>query len=220
MIEQMEKEKIEVYTRNDSSPDPYDPTRSQGIDKLAEALAKAQGEFSIARKNKDNPFFKSRYADLAEVIEACRDALCTHDLSVTQTTDFHEGKVMLTTRLMHKSGQWIKSFLPLPPFMKPQELGASMTYLRRYSLTSLLGISIDEDDDGNSAPDYEDKAGSKKEGFITPDQVGELEGLIGDKSELLPDFLKWAGVKSLKQIKQSQFQRCHSALTKKIKSQA
>ena len=131
--------------------------QSGKIDKLATALAKAQGEITGARKTSKNPFFKSDYADLYECIEATRPVLSKHGLSIVQTNDgvhvvgstvfLHVG-----TMLMHTSGQWIRSYVPLPidTPVNAHKLGSAMTYGRRYGLSAMVGIA-QMDDDGNAA---------------------------------------------------------------------
>ena len=131
--------------------------QSGKIDKLATALAKAQGEITGARKTSKNPFFKSDYADLYECIEATRPFLSKHGLSIVQTNDgvnvigstafLHVG-----TMLMHSSGQWIRSYVPIPidAPANAHKLGSAMTYGRRYGLSAMIGIA-QMDDDGNAA---------------------------------------------------------------------
>jgi hypothetical protein len=121
--------------------------QSEQTGDLSTALAKAQAVGMTAIINKTNPHFKNRYADLAAVIEAVRDPLAANGLSVTQTTEVREGGLVLVTTLRHASGQWIASDYPLPTAAKPQELGSALTYARRYSLSALLCIAADEDDD-------------------------------------------------------------------------
>ena len=127
--------------------------QSATIGKLAEALAKAQGALKIAAKDAANPFFKSKYADLASVWEACRDALSKNGLSVAQHTDGAtvETMVMFTT-LMHASGEWLTGSYPIKPVkMDPQGIGAAITYARRYSLAAMVGVVSDEDDDAEAS---------------------------------------------------------------------
>lgn len=125
--------------------------RSESIDALAGALAKAQGVMKNAALNKENPHFRSRYADLASVIDAIREPLSANGLSVVQQTVIVDGALVLRTTLLHSSGQWIESEYPLPMAARPQELGSALTYARRYSLTSLICNAADEDDDANAA---------------------------------------------------------------------
>src|SRR6516225_9558937 len=99
--------------------------------------------------DKTNPHFKSKYATLASVIDACRGPLSANGLSVVQSTTFMEsGAFTLVTMLMHSSGQYITSHYPLPSAnAKPQEMGSALTYARRYSYSALICNSADEDDD-------------------------------------------------------------------------
>ena len=120
---------------------------SEQISELAAALAKAQGMMENAVMNRVNPHFKSKYADLAAIFDAARKPLSTNGLAIVQTI----GDGVLHTRLLHTSGQWIASEHPLPMSGKPQEIGSALTYARRYSLSALIGIAADEDDDANAA---------------------------------------------------------------------
>lgn len=185
-------------------------TQSDQIDQLCLALAKAQGEFENPKKNKENPYFKSKYADLSAVIDACRKILAKNDLSFVQTTEqLNDGKLVLVTRLMHKSGQWIKSFTPIPGYSKPQELGSSITYLRRYSLVSILGISADDDDDGNSAKSYDDESNTTP---INKKQAQELDLLLNGNHDLRKKMLNWCGVDHISKIPTCYFNRCKAAV--------
>ena len=131
--------------------------QSGKLEKLATALAKAQGEIVGARKTSKNPFFKSDYADLFEVLEATRPILSKHGLSIVQTNGGVEvigttAFLHVGTMLMHTSGQWIRSFIPLPieTPINCHKLGSAMTYGRRYGLAAIVGIA-QMDDDGNAA---------------------------------------------------------------------
>ena len=120
---------------------------SEQISELAAALAKAQGMMENAVMNRVNPHFKSKYADLAAIFDAARKPLSANGLAIVQTI----GDGVLHTRLLHTSGQWIASEHPLPMSGRPQEIGSALTYARRYSLSALIGIAADEDDDANAA---------------------------------------------------------------------
>lgn len=130
--------------------------KSEQINELATALAKAQAQIKGALKDSNNPFFKSDYADLASCWEACRGPLTSHGLSVIQTFDSRvitEGTIhtALVTTLMHSSGQWIDSTVPIMPIKNdPQTFTATVTYLRRSSLSSIVGLA-QIDDDGETA---------------------------------------------------------------------
>jgi hypothetical protein len=127
--------------------------QSEQIGELAGALAKAQGAIKTAGRAKDNPFFKSSYADLAAIREACAEALSANALAFTQIIDFDAENRWLETTLMHSSGQWIRGRYPLRPVKDdPQGLGSAVTYAKRYALAALVGVvSVDEDDDGEAA---------------------------------------------------------------------
>jgi len=124
---------------------------SDGINELATALAKAQGEMGSAVKDAENPFFKSKYADLAAVVKALKEPFARNGLSYTQGCQRVEQSAGVTTLLMHTSGQWIRSeyTIPLSKF-DAQSIGSAFTYARRYALQAMAGIPAD-DDDGNHA---------------------------------------------------------------------
>lgn len=125
-----------------------------GPSKLADALAKAQGEIKNPAKTAENPHFKSSYANLATGIDSIRAALSKHGIAFTQPTRAQGELLMLYTRLIHSSGEWLESEWPVGSFTKltPQQMGSALTYARRYSLFSLVGISGgDDDDDGHAA---------------------------------------------------------------------
>lgn len=126
-------------------------THSEQIKDIATALAKAQAEIEGAKKDSTNPHFKSSYADLASVWDACRKALTGNGLSVVQGPVSDEGRVGVTTMLMHSSGQWLEStFFMRPTKDDPQGAGSALTYARRYALAAMVGVAP-EDDDGNAA---------------------------------------------------------------------
>lgn len=122
------------------------------VNELAAALAKAQGEIKTAVKDSANPFYKSTYADLASVWDACRTPLSKYGLSVTQTTDVTDaGTTILVTTLLHSSGQLIQGRYPVHPVKPdPQALGSALSYARRYALQAIVGVAPD-DDDGEAA---------------------------------------------------------------------
>ena len=126
--------------------------KSETIGKLAEALSKAQGMMKGAVKDSENPFFKSVYADLASVWDACREPLSKNGLSVTQTTRIADnGEPVIITTLLHSSGEWMSGELLVKPVKNdPQSVGSAITYGRRYALSAIVGIAP-EDDDGEKA---------------------------------------------------------------------
>src|SRR6056297_748205 len=126
---------------------------SPEIDKLATALVEVQKEMEVAPKESDNPFFKSKYADLATIWKTAQKVLPKNGLAVIQTMEPSDGStVNVTTRLVHKSGQWTEGTITMDPKKNdPQGIGSCVTYARRYSLSAIVGMVTDEDDDGNHA---------------------------------------------------------------------
>ena len=120
---------------------------SEQIDELAAALSAAQSEMEHATKDRINPAFKSRYADLASIVDACRAPLTKHGLCFVQAPSVDNGTVSVETRLMHKSGQWVSTTISCSvPDGKATTIGSAVTYLRRYSLAPMTSIAPDDDD--------------------------------------------------------------------------
>lgn len=118
---------------------------------LFAALALAQGEVENASKSSSNPHFRSKYADLAEVLNTVRPVFAKNGLSIAQSTAFDGSLVSVSTLIAHKSGGLIVSEAScVPGKTDAQGIGAATTYLRRYSLAAMAGIA-QEDDDGNAA---------------------------------------------------------------------
>ena len=135
---------------------------SENIYNLSKSLCKAQKKFKTAIKKSVNPYFRSKYADYAEVLNCVKEALNEEGISILQPIKGDS----VETVLIHESGEWISSLtkiLMVPSFVKnkqeeilhtyikPQDYGSAVTYARRYGLSSLLAIDSDEDDDGNNA---------------------------------------------------------------------
>lgn len=127
--------------------------KSDSIGKLSKALTAVQAAIKPAIKDADNPFFKSKYADLNSVWDTCRDLLAKNGLAVIQGNSVGmDNTVIVETILSHESGEWIQSELCLPLAKHdPQGVGSAVTYGRRYGLSAIVGIVADIDDDGNHA---------------------------------------------------------------------
>lgn len=129
---------------------------NQGVSKtrkhISGALVKAQKAFGPALKTSQNPHFRSKYADLSACVEAVVDALNNNGLALTQQTHHAEGGVCVETVLIHDSGEELSFGRLFVPTTKndAQGYGSALTYARRYSLMSALGLAP-EDDDGNAA---------------------------------------------------------------------
>lgn len=126
--------------------------RSDTIEELAKALLAVQKEMPKAKKTADNPFFKSKYAPLDEVMPLALETLSKHDIAVSQLVTRIDNQSALETTLMHSSGQFISAVQPLVlDKNNPQGQGSAITYARRYAIMSAIGMVADEDDDGNKA---------------------------------------------------------------------
>lgn len=130
-------------------------TNTEAMAALYADLAAAQADFRTPTKNCVNPAFKSRYADLANILAATRPALNAHGLALIQKVRSEQGGVVVETVLVHKSGASISSgelFVPCGKSSNPaQAFGSARTYACRYSLSSFLGVAADDDDDANAA---------------------------------------------------------------------
>lgn len=178
---------------------------SQTIGKLVEALSKAQGVMEDAKKDSKNPFFKSSYADLGSMWNACRKPLSDNGLAVIQTIESLENKSCLITTLAHASGEWIKSVLPLPiTKLDPQTIGSAITYCRRYALGAIVGIASAEDDDGEKAMTSFRKQSQQ---LLSPQQIDEVLERTNGNQALLGRILEHNQVESLEEITSDKFER-------------
>lgn len=136
---------------------------SDTINELATALSAAQGEMKAAPMTGRNPHLKNKYATLNDIIDTARPVLAKHALAYVQMPTSPDNPeipmIGLTTRLMHKSGEWVESdiFFPVDPgsnrAVNPAQVaGSTITYMRRYALSAMLGIVADEDADGEQPP--------------------------------------------------------------------
>ena len=134
--------------------------KSESIKNIAAALSKFQAEITNSKNTAKNPFFNSLYSPLNEVLNHVRPILAKNGLSILQSPGGDGANIIISTLLMHESGEWIESE---PLVLKAdkataQGAGSAITYARRYALSAVLGISSDDDDDGNHATgDKEDK---------------------------------------------------------------
>jgi len=185
--------------------------QSENIAELAVALSKCQGEMEPAIKDSLNPHFKSRYADLNSVWAACRGPLSRNGLSIVQTMDTVNDKLVLHTLLLHSSGQWIKSTMPVVTAKNDaQGIGSGLSYARRYSLSSICGISQDDDDAEAAMP----KKPSPK--LITEDQAKKLAELA-EKCEpsyidKIKSYLESQGIANFSMLKEDLYNKISKGL--------
>lgn len=141
-----------IYYERSNMNEPYTTETSESIKELALALCKVQAKLKDAETNSENPHFQSKYADLSAVWKACRALLTENGFCVVQAPFRSESGMVLVTRLIHSSGQWVRSEYTLSPTQNtPQQMGSALTYARRYSLAAIVGIAPGDDDDGNAA---------------------------------------------------------------------
>lgn len=145
-------------------------TMSESNKSICAAYVKAWASLENVAKDSVNPHFKSRYADLAAVLNAVRPVLAAHGLAILQPMVESEKGVSVLTRLVHETGEWMESSVTFPTSdTKAQTLGAVTSYARRYALQAFLGISSD-DDDGNSQ-----KAPTKTAPQSSPTPIADVD---------------------------------------------
>ena len=166
----------------------HDVEMSGRLDKIAPALARAQGRISHAPKDSKNPFFHSTYADLPTVWNAFRSIFADEGLSVVQVpVSTEKASVSLTSILLHESGQYIAGRLTMyPKDNTPQGAGSCITYMRRYMAQGLTSVCPDDDDDGNAA------SGGSKKAPLTPTSESlapnqDTEGVILSVTQAVKD---------------------------------
>lgn len=185
-------------------------SESPTLENLFAALAKAQEEIEVASKDSANPFFKSRYADLTEVIRVSRPALTKNGLSVLQRVMGNgDGRNYLYTRLCHVSGEWIESCMPLvSKDQTMQAMGSAITYARRYAYASMVGVvSADEDDDGNRAAGKKPETPKNGPARITQAQAKDILEQIMEfgEEDLMENVLRHYNINSLAYLPASKY---------------
>lgn len=169
---------------------------STEIGSLAVALAAAQAKFDKVVKGTTNTFFKSKYATLADVVDATRKGLAESKIAVVQEVSFAEALCSVTTMLFHESGQWMKGTIAVPVGkLDPQGVGSASTYARRYGLSAFVNVAADDDDDGNAAskPVQNQTTGVGPEELKAKgDHIAKAESIEAAKVAFR-DAFKWAG---------------------------
>ena len=173
--------------------------KSESIKELAAALSKAQGDFGGAKKDSINPHLKSKYADLASVVDAIKSSLAKHGLSFVQISHDALGIASIETVILHSSGEFLSAGTVSVPAQKndAQGYGSAMTYARRYSLSAAFGIAPEEDD-GEAA-----KKTVKSERLPACAEE-KFTSLCADKINAETGEIEKMGIKSLVQSSQRQ----------------
>jgi len=185
-------EKIEKLEKKiDEKPEQKLIKRSESIIEIAKALSNFQAEVKNPLNSTENSFFKNKYATLGDVLNEVRPVLAKHGLSFIQIPSGDGNLVVLTTLLMHESGEWIE---PDPIIMRPEKqnaqgMGSVISYSRRYSLSSILGVASEDDDDGNEASQTGKKPSTPTPKTTTKskgkDELKELTAELVEKAKTL-----------------------------------
>ncbi len=156
--------------------------KSESIQNLSKAMAEFQKSIKQPLKDANNPFFKSQYVPLENVVEAITETGSPLGISFMQFASSDEtGSIEVATLVMHSTGEYIE-FPPVrmkPESNKPQAVGSAITYAKRYALSAIFGITSDKDDDGNEATglnkpvDKQPKQQQKQQ--TQDDAIGKIE---------------------------------------------
>ena len=171
--------------------------KSESIANLAMALCLFQGEVTNPKTSASNPFFKSKYAPLSEVINTTKPLLAKNGLSVLQSPSGDGEHIIVTTLLMHSSGEWIEGepLVLKADKVTAQGAGSAITYGRRYGLSAILGIGSEDDDDGNHATGNKDKAESTGKSDLKsepkPAPKSEPKPLISGSNPVVKEAVNW-----------------------------
>lgn len=198
-----------------------DKVSSKELGKLFDALAKAQLEMGVAKTDKVNPFFKSKYADLASVVRSSRPSLSKHGLSVIQRTDsIMSGDLLMYTRLCHSSGQWIESSISINPVKSDiQSLGSYLTYIKRYMYSAITGtVSSDEDDDGEIAMKSSRKVISPKK--ISDRELKTISEMLSGSRDIVGKVMKQFSIDKFFNLDAERFNECINFILKLKKESA
>ena len=170
---------------------------SESVVEISKAMHKAQMAMTAAIKDADQGHFKSKYADLGNIILAIKGPFADNGLSYIQCPEMEEAKVGVTTRIMHESGEWLESTLLIPmQKLDPQGAGSAITYARRYSLQAMAGIPAADDD----AEFAMGRIKKEPEPTIEIEQVAEITTLLKSVGYDQAAFLKAAKVERIGDI--------------------
>lgn len=200
--------------------------KSESIKELNTALNKFQGEVTNPKNTENNPFFKSKYAPLDVILNTIRPVLTKFGLSVVQDVSGDGEKINVKTTLNHISGEWIETnTLTLnnsdnKGVSLAQAAGISITYARRYQLSAILGVSSEDDIDGNNSQQQNKKTDVKpgpvkaEETITLTQQKIIFEKANNDKVKVKEVIMKH-GYTETKQIKKAELNKIIEEITAK-----
>ncbi|HHT9074187.1 hypothetical protein F8538_06165 [Edwardsiella ictaluri] len=189
--------------------------QSSEVDKIFPALIKLQAEINNPAKDKQGHGYK--YADLAQILNLSRDPLSENGLAITQYCSVIDGGSYLVTQMVHSSGQWIRGYYPLEKagmrsVNDAQQMGAAMTYARRYNLAAMLGVAQEDDDAASLGREPRSKSQSQQPEFINEQQKLDLMALLEETGSDIQGFLRFARVGEISEIRADRYQ----SLVKKV----
>lgn len=191
--------------------------KSDSLKELGVALTKAQSEMLPAGVNSDNPFHKSKYANFTAIVKSSRPALTRHGLSVIQRIIPHDdGFPYLCTMLLHTSGEYLESMVKIAPAKQdPQSFGSCLSYLKRYSYASIVGVICDdEDDDGEVAmKSFRDEREKSRQqvqtevDYISVDQYNELAYELNGHPDIVQQVLDGLKINTLREMPRNRYRQ-------------
>ena len=190
---------------------------SNEINELAEALSYAQGAMGAALKDSKNPHFGNDFASLEAINAVIKQPLTDNNLSIVQFPINDESGVGITTRIMHKSGQWLEEKWTMPVVKAgPQQYGSLITYFRRYSIAAIFGIPQTDKDANDIQLAADGHHGNKSAvEVITTEQAQTLYQLIKDNNINGTAFLKTYGISKVSELPAKRFDLALNKLKEK-----
>lgn len=195
---------------------------SNEINELAAALSSAQGAMGAALKDSKNPHFGNDFASLEAINAVIKQPLADNDLSMVQFPINDETGVGITTRLMHKSGQWIEEKWTMPAVKAgPQQYGSLITYFRRYSIAAIFGIPQTDKDANDIQLAADGHHGNKSAvQVISKDELQTLQQIIKDNDLDERLFVKACGISDLSELPAKRFNTAFNKLYAKAHEKA
>lgn len=203
---------------------------SENTDQIFPAFLKSQKEMGELKKDKTNEFLKSSYATLGAVLKVIKPVFHANAIAIAQDASQTPDGLLVTTLLMHESGQWIEATAPIPMAKKDaQAAGSALSYGKRYGLKGVAGLSEeDEDDDGGSASDVDPKADRSDDSLkeITTrsiNEINELFKIVGaNENDIAATCMKFSGDRTdaVEALMKSEGQKLAAALKAKVAKRA